>query len=552
MKKTVRIILILLLMLLTVLTFAYVGMMHWFGTSSDHHVSGADAGAVSAHEPDSDGKRLALPDGDIVLQVGQSRQCAASLEDGSSAEGVFWSSTNEKVASVDNSGRVTAVAAGEAELLAVLGRDNKARVKVSVYENMTAAAVEAVKALAADGSDESMEHVESMLQSLSHASDKESSETAAVLKAVSDFKSAGEEGSGTASQLWEALTAAVSASEMALDEQTLRQAVLAAYSQGEKQSSDLTISFTGDCTFAHFNELDTTARFPSVYENSGSITYPFDLTRQVFGADDITMINFEGTLTDATEHRRKKFFFRGKPEYVNILTHSSVEAVTVENNHSFDYLDTGYNDTIDNLKKAGIIYTNYYTPAVINVRDFRVVMLSLCLVDTQYSDEFREQIERYISQYKRNDTVIVMNIHWGIEMDEVPGKDQIEIAHAMIDSGIDMIIGHHPHVPQGIELYNGHYIFYSLGNFSFGGNSKAKKPDTLIVRTMYKKDDAGHPVLDRLSIVPCLTTSTGGQINNYRPTPLYGKRGQAGIDRLVWLSSYLDNGVKSLSWSMIP
>ena len=551
MKSRFKIILIVLLIAATALTIGCIAFLHFFGPITG--LSFVNASVPGASAPDDDGAcRLVLPDGDVVLQVGQSRQCSAELGDGIPAEDVFWSSGDESVARVDGGGRVTAVSPGETELLAVRGRECKARMKVTVFEDVRAAAVEAVNSLAADGSELSMNRVDSIYLGLSHAGDAESSRIAALLKAVSDFKSAGAEGNDSAPRLWDALVSAADASETGLDEDVLRQAALAAYSHGEKESSDVTITFTGDCTFGYYNEMNTAGRFPYVYEHSGSVTYPFDLTRQVFGADDITMINFEGTLTESQIHKHKKFYFRGKPSYAEILPKSSVEAVTVENNHSFDYFDVGYNDTIDYLKNAGVIYTSRDRPAVIDVRDYCVVMLSLCLFETDFSEEFLEQIAGYVNQYKNSSTVIIMNIHWGIEMDDYPQQSQVEAAHAMIDAGVDLIVGNHPHVPQGIELYNGHYIFYSLGNFSFGGNAKAKKPDTFMLRAMFGRDGDGKAVLKRFSVIPCLTTSSGRTMNNYRPTPLYGESGQRLIDRLVALSSPIDGGVDSLTWNMIP
>ena len=551
MKRTARIILILLIMLAAVLTFAYIGIKQKLTPADVGHASGSK-GINSAQSADNGEKKLVAPEGSIILQVGQSRQCRVEFSDGSPADGAFWSSGNEKIVRISTDGRVTAVAEGETELLAVLGKDNKTRVKVSVYEDLTAAAVNAVTNLAADGSDASMELVDSMALSLSHANDKKTADLGAMMQALAAFKQAGAAGDSSAPRLWDTLTETVKNTGTGLDGELLRQAALAAYSQGEKSSSEMTITFTGDCTFAYYNDSNSPGRFPAIYERSGSLTYPFDLTREVFGADDITMINFEGTLTDYTKHKSKQFFFRGEPSFANILPASSVEAVTVENNHSYDYLDIGYSDTLDNLKKVGVQYTNYDTPAVLNVKGMRVVMLSLCLFETDFSDEMLEHIRYYVQMYKQKDTVIVVNAHWGRERDTVPNSGQIDAAHAMIDSGVDLIIGHHPHVPQGIEVYNGHYIFYSLGNFAFGGNSKAAKPETLIVRTMFGRDASGNAVLSRVSVVPCLITSSGTTFNNYRPTPLYGESGAGVMNLLLRLSGQIDGGVQSLTWNMIP
>lgn len=555
MKKTASVFLILLIMVSAFATFAYIGVDQKIRDSektgnSDKDVSTAGTDSVSSL--DETEKKIVAPDGDLFLQVGQSRQCRLQFEDGSPAEGAFWSSSDEKIARVSTDGRVTAVAQGETELLAVLGKDSKVRVKVSVCEDLAAAATGAILRLATDGSDEAMKQVDAMAQSFSHAGDKSTADLGAMMQALTAFRQAGEKGDSSAPQLWDALKDAVRNTETGLNNQQLRQAALAAYSQGEKSSSELTITFTGDCTLAYYNETRYLRGFPAVYKKSGSLTYPFDLTREVFGADDITMINFEGTLTDYTNHKNKQFFFRGEPSFADILPASSIEAVTLENNHSYDYLDIGYSDTIDNIKKVGVAYTNYDTPAVINVKGLRVVMISLCLFETDFSDEMLEHVQNYVNMYKQKDTIIVMNAHWGIERDKNPDSTQIKAAHAMIDAGVDLVIGHHPHVPQGIEVYNGHYIFYSLGNFAFGGNAKANQPETLMVRAMFGRDDEGNAALSRVSVIPCLTTSTGTDVNNYRPTPLYGEKAAKVMEKLLQLSSQVDGGVGSLTWSMIP
>ena len=551
MKKTVRILFIIMLMLSTVLTLAYIGVKRSDGAKDVHRKTKSDA-PQDSQDLAANGRELEIDGHCVVLQVGQSHQCSCRLDDGKTVKGVIWSSTNEKVAKIDEKGRVTAVAPGNTELWAVLGRNLKAKATAVVYDDVDAAAYEAVVALAADGSDDSMNQVETMAQGLAHSNDKQTGKTAAVMKALCDFKNQGVQNGDSSSALWDELIKAVNASQMPLDNKTLRQAALSAYCHGEMASSDFTISFAGDCTFAYFNGEDGKKRFPSVYRNSGSVSYPFDLTRCVFGADDLTMINFEGTLTESRQHKNKQFYFRGEPSYVDILTSSSVEAVTLENNHSFDYLDDGFNDTIDYLRDAGVQYTSYYSPAVIEINDCRVVMLSMCLIDTEYSDEFREHVEDYVSRYRARDTLIVMNVHWGKELASKPEKYQIEAAHAMIDAGVDLIIGHHPHVLQGIEKYNGHYIAYSLGNFSFGGNTAASFPRTVILRASFKKSNSGSPAVSRLSIVPCLTTSSGSKDNNFQPTPVYGEKAKAVADHLISLSSKLNGGIKSIDRSMIP
>jgi Putative enzyme of poly-gamma-glutamate biosynthesis (capsule formation) len=549
-KKTLGFIFIFIIMLSAALTFVIIGLINGGGNKpSAQSLSSAQGSAQSGRT----GRTLAIADGDFALQLGQSHQCSALFDGNIPAENLTWSSTDESVVTIDGSGRVTAVGVGEAEILAVAGRGLKARAGVSVYEDFGAAAVAAVSALAADGSAGSMSLVAQMTARIGNSRSPDAAAVHRLLRAVTAFADAGAQGEGDSSALWkELLSAAKEAKADALTQNTLRKAAIVAYCHGERVSSEATVSFTGDCTFAYFNDETSNARFPTVYKKSGSVTYPFDLTKAVFATDDITMINFEGTLTDYRKHKSKKFYFRGDPSYVNILTGSSVEAVTLENNHAYDYFETGFYDTIDTLRNAGVRYTSYYSPAVMDVGAIRVVMLSLCMINSEYTDEFREHIEKYIAQYRGKNTVIVVNVHWGVELEDTPLPSQREAAHAMIDAGADLVVGHHPHLLQGVEDYNGHYIFYSLGNFSFGGNTEVKNPQTIILRVMFGRDENGRAAVTRVSVIPCLTTSTGSTKNNYRPVPLYGSKGKAVVTKLLKLSSKLEGGVDSLTWHRIP
>ncbi len=551
MKKILRVSFIIIIMLSAIATFAFVRMQHHNAPEADGRL--ISRSSLPAGQSEEQGRTLVIADGDFAMQTGQSHQCTARFDNGSSPRGIIWSSTDESVATVDSSGRVNAAGAGDAEIWAVISRELKAHVSVSVYSDLNGSAAEAITALAADGSDISMNRVSDMAAKLSRAKSKSTLKTAALLLCLAEFKALGAGGGQDPGTLWEQLGQKLRETGIdTLTQDTLRQAALAAYCQGEKSAADITLSFTGDCTFGYFNGQDKSNQFPAVYSRSGSVTYPFDLTREVFGADDVTMINFEGTLTDSCEHKQKQFYFRGEPSYIDILTNSSVEAVTVENNHSFDYLDTGFNDTIDTMRDAGIRYTTYHSPAVINVNGCRVVMLSMSMIGVNYSEEFREHVDNFIRQYKRNDTIIVMNVHWGAELEKIPEPRQIEAAHAMIDSGVDLIIGHHPHVLQGVECYNGRYIAYSLGNFSFGGNTSAGNPSTVILRVSFARTEKGGLALKKISAVPCYTTSSGSKVNNYQPVPLFGDQGQAVMEKLAACGSELEGGVQSLNWHGIP
>lgn len=542
MKRISRIVIVILLMLSAVTALVFMGV--------NGRLSGKDGskGEISYIQM----KGFGLSDEEFSLALGESYQCGAFLDGTKLSQGVQWFSSDTSVATVDGKGRVTAVSAGETEITAQFSENMTESVKVWVYDNVSQSAANAITALATDGSDESFMTLANLARQLKCAKSDAVTDYSDLLNTLLKFSEMGAGGTNSSSECWQKLTAALSDTEIkGIDENTLRRAALSAYCQGEKLVNDVTISFAGDCTFAYFNETNRANMFPSVYKKAGSVTYPLDLTRNVFGADDITMVNFEGTLTESKRHKDKTFYFRGEPSYVNILTNSSVEAVTVENNHSFDYLDTGYKETLSHLRDAGVRYTAYHSPAEINMNGCRVVMLSLDMVSSYYKPEFQNTIENYIKQYRNEKTIIIVNLHWGIESAGTPEAWQVAAAHSMIDAGADMIIGHHPHVLQGIELYNGHYIVYSLGNFSFGGNSAALRPQTIIFRASFKESGSGYTT-SRVSIVPCYTTSSGSTVNNFRPTPVFGSKGSAVVTQLLTLSGNLKGGISEIYWNQIP
>lgn len=330
----------------------------------------------------------------------------------------------------------------------------------------------------------------------------------------------------------------------------VKQAAVSCWAQSQKKENTVVFSFAGDCTFGYYNEQNRAGGFPKLYEKSGSVTYPFDSVRGVFSTDNITIVNFEGTLTDSTNHADKEFYFRGKTEYAKILSGSSVESANLANNHTLDYYEQGFEDTVKALEneKIGVFWAS--EPYVRSIRTeggtVSVVMVSVSSIDIKNQSKFAE-LKKQIERYESPNTIVVANIHWGTELATKPSDWQTQTARELVDAGADLIIGHHPHVLQGIEKYKGVYIAYSLGNFSFGGNSKANYPETVILRAVFEVD-AGEVGQCSISAVPCYTTSSGSKVNDYKPSLQYGKKGQAVIDLVLERSAILQNGITELSW----
>lgn len=278
----------------------------------------------------------------------------------------------------------------------------------------------------------------------------------------------------------------------------------------------VTVSCAGDCTLAS-DESFSGNTFESVLrENDNDYSYFFKSVKSIFEDDDITIVNLEGTLSDRGERADKTFAFRGDPECVKILTEGSVEAVTLANNHSRDYGEVSLEDTKVALDGEGIPYALNSEIAYIKANGVNVAVIGLYQLDGS-ADEIAESV---MAKADAADLKIVQ-IHWGIERDAIPSEEQTNLAHRVIDLGADLVIGHHPHVVQGVEKYKGKYICYSLGNFCFGGNPNPSDKDSMIFRQTFSFREGVAGNTDDYEIIPCSISSVSGE-NDYCPTPLEG------------------------------
>ncbi len=238
----------------------------------------------------------------------------------------------------------------------------------------------------------------------------------------------------------------------------------------QKESDTITISAAGDVTLGRDLKYGYENSFDHEFKRQGKdYGYFFRNVKDIFEQDDITIVNLETTLTTAEQPAEKKFRFKADPSYVEILKQGDIEVVSIANNHTRDYLEQGYTDTLKTLKKAGVGYFGYEYTYIQEVRGIKIGMAGF--VSWEATEDKKEEIRRRIEELEKKgaDIVIVM-FHWGIERDYYPNSVQTELAHYSIDQGADLVLGGHPHVLQGIEEYKGKNIVYSLGNFSFGGN----------------------------------------------------------------------------------
>lgn len=289
--------------------------------------------------------------------------------------------------------------------------------------------------------------------------------------------------------------------------------------KAETEPVSITISAAGDCTLGTDEYFDPSTSLNAYYDSNGP-AYFFQNVKSIFEADDLTIVNMEGTLTEEKTRQDKTYAFKGPAEYTQILTDGDVEAANLANNHSHDYGDKSYTDTIAALDAAGITNFGYDRTAVMDVNGVKVGLVGTYELAEGMGCE-DEMISNIKAVEDQGAQIVIVSFHWGIERENYPTENQVNLAHSAIDNGADLVLGHHPHVLEGIEVYNGKNIVYSLGNFCFGGNSNPSDKDTMIFQQTFTVQD-GELVEDNVTnIIPC-SISSDSSYNNYQPTPLEG------------------------------
>lgn len=293
----------------------------------------------------------------------------------------------------------------------------------------------------------------------------------------------------------------------------------------EPREQRYVLTFVGDCTLG-----SEPGSFASQYSFVGTIgenyDYPFQNVVQYFENDDFTMINLECVFADSGAAADKRFTFRGPTAYTEILTGASVEAVTLANNHTLDFGTAGYNTTKEVLEQAGVDYVEQDKTCLITTESGLVIGL--------YADAFQfnyAEINSNVAKLREQGAeIVICAFHWGTEGSYRATSAQQSFAKAAIDAGADIVYGHHPHVLQKIEEYNGGIIYYSLGNFSFGGNNYPKDLDSAVLQQEVIRDVDGTVRLGELTIIPVSCSSMEVQ-NNFQPTPY--PEGSAEYDRVL-------------------
>ena len=303
------------------------------------------------------------------------------------------------------------------------------------------------------------------------------------------------------------------------------------------QPVTLTVSVVGDCTLGTDENFDYSTSLNAYFENYGK-EYFLQNVKSIFEADDLTIANNEGTFTDSDQRADKLYAFKAPASFAGIYSSSSVEAVNTANNHSHDYGEDSFTDTMAALDAEGIVHFGYEETAVMEIKGIKVGLVGIYELNDHLGCE--QQLKDNISKVKEEGAQLVIVIfHWGNEKETVPDSNQTTLGRLAIDEGADLVCGHHPHVLQGIEEYKGKNIVYSLGNFCFGGNSAPSDMDTMIFQQTFTITKDGLKEDNASTIIPCSISSAYGY-NNYQPTPVQGEEKTRIMEKIQERSSWID------------
>ncbi len=257
--------------------------------------------------------------------------------------------------------------------------------------------------------------------------------------------------------------------------------------------------------------------------------YPFSGLKSVFAADDLTCVNLECVLkADKTgEDTTKTWRFRGLPEYAEALPRGSVELVNIANNHTIDYGEEGMAATLQALQDQAAICGNGKI-AVIDLKG-HLFGFGGCRETTYVQDQ--EIIRRDIEAMRAAGCeIVIYQCHWGKEYSEAHNAMQEAMARACVRAGADLVIGHHPHVVQGVDLLSGVPVIYSLGNLMFGGTIDLTTYDGLLAQVTFdfsneESDQKTDQKMEaRVRLLPILTSGAAAEgRNDYRPVLAQGE-----------------------------
>jgi poly-gamma-glutamate synthesis protein (capsule biosynthesis protein) len=290
---------------------------------------------------------------------------------------------------------------------------------------------------------------------------------------------------------------------------------------GETSPGDiLTLSFVGDLSIGDkYSSMNYDLGYAKTVDKNG-LDWPFSLVRPLLDADDVTVANLEVVFTTKKKQANKDMNLIADPKYAQVLLQSGVDVVNTANNHSYDFLSAGYQESMKTLDSAGIPHFGTISPGSDSMADkilaYDIKGIKIGFVGFTYpqDSDLNRIIKRIQTLRDQGCSLVIASLHWGRELHTTPSSWQYVYAKKILDAGADVIYGHHPHILQPVQFYKGKPIFYSLGNFTFGTMGRAD-PDTGIFQLRYSLTKDGLE-LANFTVIPCRTQGTG----DYRPYEL--------------------------------
>lgn len=250
-----------------------------------------------------------------------------------------------------------------------------------------------------------------------------------------------------------------------------------------------------------------------------SMGYPFECIRGFLDSADIVFANLESQLSDQngeTQHPYHNLIFTGPPEGAKSLAWAGITIVSTANNHAFDYGMQALRETIANLDSAGVLHVgtsvnpdSLYFPFILQRKGLKIAFFACTDLMNAASKDWEGHIAwadtgkilPRVRSIRDSVDVIILSYHGGSEYSSHPTRRTRDFAHQMLGGGVDIFLGHHPHVPQGIERCKGKYVLYSLGNFVFHQPQRYWTQRSVgVLMTLRKRE--GRTMVDSLRCYP--------------------------------------------------
>ena len=315
------------------------------------------------------------------------------------------------------------------------------------------------------------------------------------------------------------------------------------------QTKTITLTATGDALLGSSDPVSKKEFAFQRYIEKYGYAYPFAKLQNLFANDDVTLINLECVFNDDAPASKSRYSFRGPASYASILTESSIEVANLANNHSADYGKAGFESTKTALENAGVGYcgtTAFGNDTYIWEKDG--IKIGFIGIIPLYYEKNKAKIQKYCKALKdAGCQVIVASLHCGKEYNTIHGNMHDKYGGILRKYGVNIIIGNHPHVPQGVKVTKGVTQLYSLGNSSFGGNTGVDETihsiQSYVAQFQLKFEDnvyVGH----QLTIWPIHISGVSPE-NNYQPVLVSGKEAEVVMKRIqkdtgFTLSPYVD------------